>query len=472
MTRPLAVSTILFCLGIFFARTTGISFLWLFLLALILLTAQVFLFRNRFFSGLAAFILIFLLGALSLRNAQAFPKNHISNFLPYRHSNHCIIEGYCLSQPDVANNNFSFVMDARKLQVYAINRSCSGKILARVKDARAVNYGDKLRLRGQLSLPKVFNTRNKNSYAEYLQNSGISALMNVESGRFVICLGENNGFWLKKFSFSLKDKMKQGIFKYLPRVPAGVTSAMILGEKSFVPALLNQAMTKSGTVHVLVVSGFNVAIVSFLIIILLRIFRVPRRARIALAIPLLIIYCFATGASNPVVRATVMAIIFLSAYLVKRDADIYTSCALAALFILIINPNQLFDIGFQLSFMSVIAIVYLYPKLEKFTKSNNLKPRILKFMVDGFLVSLAAWAGTIGIIAYNFRIISAVTVLANIFIVPLATLITLSGFSLIFFGPISANLAYIFAQAIEFFVALLVRINLFMIHLPGAYFDI
>jgi len=77
--------------------------------------------------------------------------------------------------------------------------------------------------------------------------------------------------------------------------------------------------------------------------------RLPRRLVVFISIPLLIIYCLATGASTPVVRATVMAIMFITAFLLKREPDIYNSCGLAALFILGINPQQFFNIGFQLS---------------------------------------------------------------------------------------------------------------------------
>ena len=160
----------------------------------------------------------------------------------------------------------------------------------------------------------------------------------------------------------------------------------------------------------------------------------------------------------------------MSAYLVKREADVYNSCAVALIFILVINPRQLFDIGFQLSFASVISIVYLYPKLKSFISSGVLKIRYLRFLIEGCLVSLSAWLGTAGLVAYYFRIFSPVTVLANIFIVPLASLVTLCGFNLIAMEFICPMLAPFFAYSSEFIVSLLLNINAFLIKLPGAYF--
>ncbi|MDP3732751.1 MAG: ComEC/Rec2 family competence protein, partial [Candidatus Omnitrophota bacterium] len=260
------------------------------------------------------------------------------------------------------------------------------------------------------------------------------------------------------------------IFKRVSFVPAGILDAMILGERRNIPVLINNSMMKTGTVHILVVSGFNVALVAFVIVLFLKLARIPKAIRFFIATPLIIIYCLMTGASTPVVRAGIMAIVLMFAYLIKREADIYNSLALAAIFILAINPRQLFDIGFQLSFVSVISIVYLYPKLKSFLPQSVLRIKYIRFIVEGCLVSFSAWLGTMSLVAYYFRIFSPVTVLANIFIVPLASLITLCAFSLIAMEFICPFLAPFFAYSSEFAVCLLLNINALLIKLPGAYF--
>jgi competence protein ComEC len=229
-------------------------------------------------------------------------------------------------------------------------------------------------------------------------------------------------------------------------------------------------MVKSGTVHILVVSGFNVGIVSFLVVLLLKILRIRGKARLCLAALSLVIYCLACGASTPVVRATVMGIFFLAAFFCKREPDIYNSLAVAAILIMLVSPRQLFDVGFQLSFASVISIVYIYPKIKTFLRLERLKSKPLAFLADGCLVSFSAWLGTCGIIAANFRIFSPVTVLANIFIVPLATLITLCSFSLVLVGLALPPLAPFFGRSAELAVGGLLLVNGLLIKLPGAYF--
>jgi len=264
--------------------------------------------------------------------------------------------------------------------------------------------------------------------------------------------------------------MEQIISRYLPDLPAGILSAMVLGQRRSIPWLVNNYMVKSGTVHILVVSGFNVGIVAFIINLLLKILRIRRKARIILTVICLLVYCLITGASNPVIRATVMGVVFLLAHLLKREADIYNCLACAALFIVGANPRQIFDVGFQLSFASVLAITYLYPKLKSFFHLDNCKVRVLRFICEGCLVSLCAWFGTMGIIAYNFRIIAPITVLANILIVPLATLITLCGFSLVLCGSFCPFLGEIFSTTTAMLITLLLNINAAVIRIPGAYF--
>lgn len=218
------------------------------------------------------------------------------------------------------------------------------------------------------------------------------------------------------------------------------------------------------------VSGFNVGIVSYIIALFLKLLRLPREIRISLTIVFLVIYCFATGASNPVVRATIMGVIFISAYLFKREPDVYNSLAIAALFILMHRPYQLFDAGFQLSFASVASIISIYPKMQEFLRAGSLKIRPLRYMLKAALVSLSAWLGTMGFIACYFRIFSPVTVLANLFIVPLAALITLCGLSLIFISFAIPALTPFFACVNELLAALLINANCLLIKLPVAYF--
>jgi len=322
---------------------------------------------------------------------------------------------------------------------------------------------------GNLTRPYSFN-RASQGYQEYLKRADIYLTLRIKDPRQIIKQPGFAGSRCISSSFWLRSKMERIIRSNLLDLPASIIAAMVLGQKRGVPWLVNDSMVKSGTVHILVVSGFNVSIVAFILNLLFKILRISRKIRIILIIICLLIYCAITGASNPVIRATVMGIVFLSAYLFKRQPDIYNSLALSALFILMISPRELFDIGFQLSFISVLAIVYLYPKLKVLVHLENCQNKVVKFIGEGFLVSLAAWLGTLWIIVINFRIIAPVTILANIFIVPLATIITLCGFTLVISGLICPYLASLFSLPITVLITLLLNVNAWIIKLPFSFF--
>ncbi|MDD5669853.1 MAG: ComEC/Rec2 family competence protein, partial [Candidatus Omnitrophica bacterium] len=200
------------------------------------------------------------------------------------------------------------------------------------------------------------------------------------------------------------------------------------------------------------------------------IMRIPRRVRLVLSIILISGYCFITGSSPPVLRATIMAIVFISAYFLRAEPDIFSACALAALIILVSCPGQLFDVSFQLSFASVIALITIFPIFKKISSVEKIKNRIMRFLTESMLVSFSAWMGTIGFIVYYFGIVCPVTVISNILIVPLAAWITLCGFSLIFMSAVIPSLAVYCAAVTEAAVRVLFMINFELMKTPGAYF--
>lgn len=469
MSRPLVWLTVSFCLGIFIAGFVKIIFPLVYFLAVIFLILSLSSIKKGLRFDILVFCLIFLLGAVLLKNYKLLPKCHISKYISYKNNRPYKIKGIIVSEPTLKINKTSFVFKTKEMQFDNLKHNCCGNILVYIKGEGVFHYAEELVLSGNLYRPFSFNSSNRQSYRNYLYNQGIWAIMNVRTASQVVRLNEHKGLSLRGFALWLKAKMEKLIFQHVSRVPASVLDAMVLGEKRNIPPLIYNSMVKSGTVHILVVSGFNVGIVTFIIILFLRLIRIPQRIRFYIATPLLIVYCLMTGASTPVVRATVMAIVFMFAYGIKREVDIYNSLSLACLFILMVNPAQLFDIGLQLSFASVVSIVYIYPKIKSLLPAHFLKIKIIKLLIEGCLVSFSAWLGTMGFVACYFKIFSPITVVANLFIVPLATLITLCGFSLIIMGLILPALTPFFVSASELLVKLMLNINTLLIKFPGAY---
>lgn len=469
MKRPLVVLTVFYCLGIILADSLSINFWILIGFGLIIFAVAILIRQSSRTFLISMLFLTLLIGILSLKNSYLLSKCHISNFVYYKDNSLYSLSGFIDDDPQIKDNQIQFNFRVQEVGVGKFRWRCCGKVLVKTDFEEKLNYGDNLMLIGNLARPYSFNKASQ-SYKNFLRRQGIFLKMQIKDPRQIIKQHKNSGSKLIGGIFGLRLKLEEIINRYFTVLPAAILSAMVLGQKRDIPWLINDSMVKSGTVHILVVSGFNVGIVAFIANLLFKIIRIPRKIRILATVICLLIYCLVTGVSNPVVRATIMGIVFLSAYFFKREPDIYNSLSLAALSILIINPQQLFDIGFQLSFMSVLTIVYLYPKLKSLLHPENCRIRILKFIYEGCLVSFSAWLGTAGIIAFNFGIIAPVTVLANILIVPLATLITLCGFTLLLSGLICPQLPNLISAPTSMLVNLLLSINAAVIRMPLAYF--
>jgi len=469
MKRLLAGLAACYALGIILADFIRLDYWWIISVAICLFVFASFGAKKARLFLILVLFLAMLAGCLNLKSSSNLSQCHLRNFVAYKDSCIYSVSGFVSSALESKHGLYWFTLRAQEIQVDKLKYNCCGELLVKMDFEPELNYGTNLTLTGNLR--RLYSFRNQNQgYQNFLARQSIYLVMSVKEPRQIIRRPGSSGIKLIARCLALRAYLEKLISRHLPDLAAGILSAMVLGQKRAIPWLVNDSMVKSGTVHILVVSGFNVGIVAFTVNLLLKILRLGRKTRIMLTAICLLIYCLMTGSTNPVIRATVMGLVFLAAYLFKREPDIYNSLLGAALFILVINPRQLFDIGFQLSFISVLAIVYFYPKLEAWTHLELCRIKILKFIGQGCLVSFSAWLGTLVIIALNFRIIAPVTVLANILIVPLATLITLCGFTLVLSGLIYPDLAHLFSLPIAGLITLLLNINAVLVKLPGAFF--
>ena len=288
-------------------------------------------------------------------------------------------------------------------------------------------------------------------------------------------MGRDKGNLFISLAFRIKQRLK-GIFeKYLQPANSAVLSAITLGDRQGLPAQVREDFTRTGTAHIIAISGFNVGIVVFTVLFLLKAIRIKRKFRYSLAIPILFIHMCAVGAQASVARATLMAVVVLIGYLLERDTDIINSLSLSALIILGYSPRQIFDIGFQLSFVSVLGIVLLSPRIISWFKPVKLKPKAssaIRFMVNSLAVSLAAWLSTFWFILYYFRIVTPVAILANLIIVPLVSLVIILGFTLCLSALICPVIALPIAVTIDFSMFWLFKIAHQLSGLPFSYFYI
>ncbi len=461
--------TVCFCLGICVGKFWHIPFLFLYPLACILLVFGLIFNRCKAFSWFLCVLAIFL-GTLLLSNTYILPPNHIRNFIFYK-AGPVFIKGAITSFPEIKPIRSSFVLNVEELIYAGRSYPVSGKVLVKIFNKKEVfSYGDRLLLEGRLYRP--FSFSREFNYRDYLKRKDIYCILSVKRNNFIKWLGRNAGNPMESLILKLRIRIKEIISKNLSFFSSSVLNAIILGDRQDLPFYVRDALLKSGTVHIIAISGLHIGIVAFIMLVMLKALRISKKPRYILATILLVIYCVLTGANAPVIRATIMAIVLLFSYFLKRDADIYNSLFFAALIILIINPWQLFEVSFQLSFLSVLSIVWLQPKIKVMFPEGLYKIAWLRFLILLFCVSAAASLGLLPIVAYYFKIITPITILANMIIVPYMSIIVACGFALGLIGLFAPVLAPIFAASCEVSILLLFKVNSLLISLPGAYFKL
>lgn len=242
--------------------------------------------------------------------------------------------------------------------------------------------------------------------------------------------------------------------------PLELERALTLGDKTFFTDDLSEPFIRAGTYHIFAVDGLRMAIIFGMFFTALRTLRIPRMTCALILIPLIWFYVTLTGWPASAIRASVMLTIVIVGWMLKRPIDVLNSLFAAALIILIWQPQQLFQAGFQLSFFVVLCILLVMPVFDdwvlRLLKTDPLLPedlrprwqRILnvplRLLLGLFFSSLAAWLGSIPLVAYYFHIITPVSTIANVVAVPLCVLVLASNL-------ISLSLAAWFSLGAELF---------------------
>jgi competence protein ComEC len=318
-----------------------------------------------------------------------------------------------------------------------------------------MEFGKKIKLRGSLEPFPFQRNPGEFDYGKYLALNDIQGVISVKGLREVRVNEHKDDNSLKAWTYSVQRSLYHIIDSLHSPQHAGFLKGIIFGYCADIPPDVKQSFLDTGTIHILAVSGSNVAFVAFMFFSLFGFFRLSRRAVGGAAIVGLIVYMLVTGSSPSVVRATIMAIVILCGTLFERKADIYNSISVAAMILLLWNTNTLFDVGFQLSFSAVISIVYFYPRLELLIKKIPERFEEIKavdMILKLFAVSLAAQLGTIPFTAYYFNRVSIISLIANIPVVPISGLNTFIGSAEVMFYFISPWIAKLYAASNDFLI--------------------
>jgi len=268
--------------------------------------------------------------------------------------------------------------------------------------------------------------------------------------------------------------------------PLRLLWAMTLGLKSGLLSEVYEPFIQSGTMHIFAISGLHIALIAGILVSLLRVFQMSRAWCGWIVIPLLWFYTAATGWQPSAVRATLMMSIVIGGWALKRPSDLLNSLAAAALIILVWDPQQLFQAGFQLSFFVVLSIALLLPPLEKigdrlFEPDPYLPPELvprwrrwlgkpLRWLTTSLATSAAAWLGSWPLTACYFHLFSPVTLLANLFIVPLSSAALACNLGSLICGAWFPPATELFNHSGWFWMWLIIKTSEAVTRLPAAFY--
>ncbi len=365
----------------------------------------------------------------------------------------------------------SFELKLSEIKVGEQWQKCSGRVLVNLFQEISLHYGDDIVLTGKLHYPYDFSQGSKFSYKDYLARQGIRFVLSVKKDSPVEILRSHQGNLIVAQLLEWRTRGNKIFADHLDSSQASLMQAMLLGERLNIPQFLKDAFAQTGTTHILAISGLNVAIVVGVLFILLRMIPGPTAMPYFLTRFFITAYVLLTGASASVVRAGIMSVVLLTAFVIERESDGINSLCFAAFLILYMDSNNLFNIGFQLSFLSVLAILIFYPLFMGILKPV-LKKKLLKFLAESMAVTFAATLGVGGLIAYYFGMVTPVSLLANILVVPLSSAEVVLGMGMLGCGVFCPPLIPVFGMCVDLILNVMVGIMFFFSRWPGAYFYI
>lgn len=432
---------------------------------------------------------LFFIGILNI-NLCLYPEPGPNHIIHYITTDHQVVEGVISETPEISTDKTDITVSATAIIRNDVAVKVEGLVLLSVRNPQTFKYGDYVRFRVRLKSPHNFNNPGGFDYEKHLRYKGVSVRGFMNDPSNMVTLRENQGNVLKAHLEIFRGRLKKLIRDNSLSPDGEIIQAMILGDQKEIPKDVMDKFNKTGTTHIIAISGFNIGIITVLSIFVIRLimkfstylllrFNINAVSAILSIIPV-VIFTFIAGMGMSVVRAAIMALTFMIAIILGKERDLYNTLALAAIIILAISPQSLFDISFQLSFAAVWSILFMTPGLMKWfpvvapeaeSGYSLFTQKTVHNILTFFIVSVSATVGTLPLIVFYFNRVSSIALLANAMVVPVLGIVAIPVcMAIIIAAPISAVLAVFFIHLSSFLVRISVAMVDFLASLPGSSF--
>jgi len=478
--RPMAAIALLFAAGIVAGKQNIFAIKYWGLLCVVLMMLAYVSRKSKVTSTVLILLVYFCCGGAYVTSSTTLHKKHVSHVAKYYRGKNLAIKGRVCSsislRDSLGGKKTSFDLEVEQINTQWGWKKKKGKILVNVFKAWDVAYGDYVFLQGKLHRPFNFSKGKNFSYRDYLENKSICLILSVKSDADIAVIKKKNMKSPKAFSLTVRNRLKDRFHHYLTKNESGIMQAILLGDRTGIPKDIRELFVRTGTAHILAISGLHVGIIAALFIVFVRMIPIARKAQLMIVIILLIFYATITGGRASVIRAVIMTVVFLASYVLERETETINTLFLAAFLILLVNPLNLFDVGFQLSFTCVLSIILFNAKinfgLSKMIIDQEDKGKVKSYFVNSLSISIAVWVGVAGLIVYYFNIVTPITIFANLIVVPLITVVVALGFLLLISANITPLLCLWIAACIKIFLNAMVGIIFVLDKAPFSHFVI
>ncbi len=476
---PLIKFTLLFICGYLIQEIFQFSnnFLLYLSISLIIISLTTYYFARKSFNSFNVFLIILTIIVIgstyysfSYKSKVYYPFN-----LPKYHN--ALITGKILNVDLIKEDRLTFIIESNfviindTIDKRQIRFFCSliDKKTKLNKLYDSICIGNRVKINGVIIKPRNKRNFGEFDYESYLNSRQVHALLNIYNVSDVKIITHSVNT-IKNIIFSIRKKVDEHITALHNKSTSSLLRGLLLADRSLIDYDVKTEFINTGVVHVLAVSGLHVGYISLIFIILFQ--RLNIYLKYSLTILGLILFMLITNSPPSVTRATIMAIVVIISILMGRKYYSLNAVALSALFILILNPNELFEPGFQLSFAAVISIVTFYPPLKEIISKLNLKSQLVKNIILFSLTSIAAQIGTFPFVLVYFYKLSIISIFSNLIVIPLIGLIIALGILTIFLSLISLVISSFYAASNELLTYFLFLTINKLNNLPFAYVPI
>ncbi len=315
-------------------------------------------------------------------------------------------------------------------------------------------------LKGQLKPPRPPGNPGEFDYPAYLANRDIYYTLTVKQDHDLKLISRESG--VLKIIDSFRAKGEKLIQQTLPPHEAAILSGMLLGTREGINEEQYSDFQKTGIVHLFSVSGLHVGFLLLLITWITSLLNMRDRSRFITGVAVLLVYGTMVAWPECVIRAVLMGILGLLAYYSGRENSMMNALAISGLVIILINPNSLFNISFQLTMLATWGLVYLFPLMRKKLPWHGK-------VWDLILLPISAELAVLPLIAYYFNIITPVSIITNVLVSYLSGAVVILGFVALFLAVFVPVLAAVILYPAGMMVEIIIYIVKITIQIPGGF---